>query len=524
MEQKEKDFRVDTALSAEEALQKLLKKEYDVVVSDYKMPVMDGLEFISELRRQGNKIPFVMFTGKGREEVALQAFKRGADGYVMRGGDFASQYAELANSVRQAVARKKAEDELRRNEKRFSAIIENLGAGLVIGDKNDIQTYVNPTHARMLGYTPEEMVGRPGISFVQKGSLARREAELARRRRGESSSYEVSLTSKDGRTVPIQVIGTPLLDERGEYLGSCALTIDLTEQKKREEQLRLDSFLLENISDSIIVTDLEGRITLWNKGASEVFGYDAGEMLANSITKVCKPEEREQVAPAQLENIRRGADHLAEWEGLRKDGSPVWLLLNSRLLKDHDGKPIGIVGVGKDITSWKKANESLQRSEEQYRTLVDLAHDGIITLEGPNRTITFANHRMAEMLGYDAGELIGKSFIDLIHPDNMKEYMRERREFFNTGEPSTYERSLVRKDGSTLHTLLSVSLVDPSERTDPAACICVFTDIAKWKQIEDRESFLHSLLRHDLRKSFKAFTGLLSYWSVQDSVGNKKGT
>lgn len=101
--EQEEDFRVDTALSAEEALKKLSEQKYDVVVSDYKMPEIDGLEFLSILRRQGNLIPFIFLTGRGGEEVAAAAFKEKASGYIIRGKNLESTYTELTDAIRQGV-------------------------------------------------------------------------------------------------------------------------------------------------------------------------------------------------------------------------------------------------------------------------------------------------------------------------------------------------------------------------------------------------------------------------------------
>ncbi len=104
LEKLEERFQVDAVLSTKEALQKLSEEEYDVVVSDYKMPDMDGLEFLRELRRQGRTIPFIFFTGRGGEKVAAAAFREEANGYVIRGGPPESTYAELADSIKRNVA------------------------------------------------------------------------------------------------------------------------------------------------------------------------------------------------------------------------------------------------------------------------------------------------------------------------------------------------------------------------------------------------------------------------------------
>ena len=102
LEQREETFQVDTTLSARDALQKLSEGEYDVVVSDYRMPVMNGLEFLSQLRKKDRTIPFIFFTGRGGEEIAAKAFKEGANSYIMRRKNMESACNELADTIKQA--------------------------------------------------------------------------------------------------------------------------------------------------------------------------------------------------------------------------------------------------------------------------------------------------------------------------------------------------------------------------------------------------------------------------------------
>ncbi|MDH5450479.1 MAG: response regulator [Candidatus Bathyarchaeota archaeon] len=98
-------FQVDTASSVEEAMKKLRKKTYDAVLCDYVMPEKSGLEFLKELRENGNSIPFVMFTGKGG--VAIKALNLGADHYVNKIGNPETLYSQLAHSILDAVERKR---------------------------------------------------------------------------------------------------------------------------------------------------------------------------------------------------------------------------------------------------------------------------------------------------------------------------------------------------------------------------------------------------------------------------------
>ncbi|HPY60371.1 MAG TPA: response regulator, partial [Methanospirillum sp.] len=119
-------FRVDTLTSAKTALSSSSIETYDAIVSDYQMPVMDGIEFLKTVREQYDDIPFILFTGRGREEVVIEAINNGADFYLQKGGEPKSQFAELSHKIRQAVRRKQAEKSVRESEKRVSDIINFL--------------------------------------------------------------------------------------------------------------------------------------------------------------------------------------------------------------------------------------------------------------------------------------------------------------------------------------------------------------------------------------------------------------
>jgi len=100
LEQQGESFQVDTAPSAEEALQRLSEEDYDVVVSDYKMHEMNGLEFLSHLRKKDRKTPFILLTGRGGEEIAAVALREGANDYIIRGKNLDSTLTELVHSIK----------------------------------------------------------------------------------------------------------------------------------------------------------------------------------------------------------------------------------------------------------------------------------------------------------------------------------------------------------------------------------------------------------------------------------------
>ncbi|PKL58950.1 MAG: hypothetical protein CVV34_00380 [Methanomicrobiales archaeon HGW-Methanomicrobiales-5] len=101
---------VDILDSAIDALKKIQTTKYDAIISDYQMPLMDGITFLKAVRVNNPKLPFIIFTGKGREEVVIEALNNGADHYLQKGGDPKSQFAELVHNIERAVERKRAHD------------------------------------------------------------------------------------------------------------------------------------------------------------------------------------------------------------------------------------------------------------------------------------------------------------------------------------------------------------------------------------------------------------------------------
>lgn len=124
----------------------------------------------------------------------------------------------------------------------------------------------------------------------------------------------------------------------------------------------LSAALLETMSDAVIFTDLEGRIQFWNRGAARIFGYTADEVVGHTPAMLYPDEAPERLA-GDLERIVAGQDFAGEWRGRRRDGSTVWIEVRTTVVRDPDGRPIGFLGVSKDITERKRADASLRRHE-----------------------------------------------------------------------------------------------------------------------------------------------------------------
>jgi DNA-binding response OmpR family regulator len=130
--ERSQDIRVDAIESAKEAMVKLKDGHYDVIVSDYVMPEMDGISFLKWVRSQDYDIPFILFTGKGREEVVIEALNHGADYYLQKDANPQVLYAELTHQIRQAAERQKTKRAVLESEEKYRALFENMNEGFVL--------------------------------------------------------------------------------------------------------------------------------------------------------------------------------------------------------------------------------------------------------------------------------------------------------------------------------------------------------------------------------------------------------
>jgi DNA-binding NtrC family response regulator len=132
---------------------------YDIIVSDYEMPHMDGITLLKALRGTGNDMPFILFTGKGREEIAMEALNHGATFYLQKGGDVHSQFGILATKVRIAALNSRLKEQERTNEERFQLIGNSSHDMIWQLDAEGRFTYISPNVRDLLGYGPEEVLG-----------------------------------------------------------------------------------------------------------------------------------------------------------------------------------------------------------------------------------------------------------------------------------------------------------------------------------------------------------------------------
>ncbi|MEA3298428.1 MAG: response regulator, partial [Chloroflexota bacterium] len=239
LEREHAEFSIDTTTSAEEGLELLKGGKYDVVVSDYKMPGMDGLEFLKTLRASGNTIPFIMFTGKGREEVAIEALNRGANGYLQKGVDIESMYGTLMHAIKQEVETKRAEDVLRETRDYLEKLINYANAPTTVWDPESKISQFNHAFEHLTGYAASEVIGQKLSMLFPEASRDDSLSRIAHTLSGEYwESVEIPILRKDGDIRLALWNSANIYAEDGTtLLATIAQGTDITERKRAEEKI-----------------------------------------------------------------------------------------------------------------------------------------------------------------------------------------------------------------------------------------------------------------------------------------------
>lgn len=248
------DFSVDTHGSAKSALDLLKRSSYDAVVSDYMMPGMNGIAFLKEVRSLYDNIPFILFTGKGREEVVIDAINTGVDFYLQKGGDPASQFAELSHKVKAAIERRRAVDALRNSEQRLADIINFLPDATFAIDTEGRVIAWNRAIEEMTGIPAADMLGRGNYEYAIPFYGERRPIlvdmifetgeEITRRfysiHRKEGNNLIAETSAPFARGSPVTIVGKAsiLYDKNGNVVGAIESIRDITLQKQAEENLK----------------------------------------------------------------------------------------------------------------------------------------------------------------------------------------------------------------------------------------------------------------------------------------------
>ena len=357
----------------------------------------------------------------------------------------------------------------RRNEELEDVISSISPDTLLVVDADRTIVMCNRSIERMFGYSVEEVVGRKTELLYRdrRGNPARRHEIYDVLEKEGFHIGEAVGKRKNGETLPLEIISGRLGDREGAVL----LLRDVSERRKVEESLRESEkhyrLLAENVSDVIWTTDMSLRFTYVSPSTQRLFGYTVEERMKKPTEEILTPESFKKVQGALKDALEEEekesgkADpsrfRTMELECVHKDGHRFWIEVKVSFLRDADGRPVGLVGVSRDITERKKAEKALRESEGRFREMAELLPSAMFEMDVEMR-LTYTNKAGLKVFGYLPGDVeTGIRLLDLVHPEDRQEAIEHFTGILG-GEPfGSMECRMLRKDGSGLVAVLNSS-------------------------------------------------------------------
>ncbi len=390
--------------------------------------------------------------------------------------------------------RKQAEEKLRDSEQRFRSLVETTSDWVWELDQNGCYTYASPKIEDLLGYRPDEVIGKTPFEFMPPEEANRVRAVMGNLTAGHQpfAGLENVNLHKAGRQVILETSGVPVFDKEGRFSGYRGIDRDITQRKRAEEDLKFQiqfiETLIETIPIPVFYKDASGRYTGCNHAFEEMFGKSRDEIMGKNAYDLNPKELADKYVAMDRELFERLGTQVYEWKVKTAYGPEKEVIFYKASFTDSGGKVAGLIGVILDITERKRFEESLKQSEEQVRLLLNSTAEGIygIDLQG---NCTFANPSCLRMLGYtDLEQLLGRNMHNLIHhsyPDGSPmnvENCHIYRAFREGRGMHRDDEVLWRADGASF----------PAEywshpqivKGEVAGAVVTFTDITERKQTE----------------------------------------
>jgi PAS domain S-box-containing protein len=530
------EFSVDTVESAPAALDILGTGTYDAIIADYHMPEMDGIGFLKKVRAFDKTIPFILFTGRGREEVVIEAINNGADFYLQKGGSPEAQFAELAHKIRQAVQMRRAQVTLAGQEQRFHDLQNSNDLIQSIAPDGHF-LFVNQKWLDTLGYQEDELAGLTVFDVIHEESRDHCREIFGRVIAGESVGIiDATFRKRDGGKVYVEgmascrmVEGQPQytrgifkdvtdrkraeaeLLRKNEDLNAAYEQLTATEEElrqnydelsKKEEVIRASEekfrALVDHSLEGILILDPTGKLLFANGAAGQLIEDEnvPGMIGVKNVMEFIAPESQADVLN-DFSRVAQGVDgYLARYKLITTLRHERWVESMGKSIL-FGGAPAILISL-RDITDRQAAEVIIREKEEKFRTIFANSPYPIAINSIPDNRFLEINKAFLDVSGYTEEEILGKDPVSLglLSLTEMAKLVAHR---LLTGKIENVPLALTAKEGRRVHVLFSTIPVTINTRP---AILTVTVETTKLKRVEE------DLLRtnEDLNAAYEQLT------------------
>jgi PAS domain S-box-containing protein len=521
------ELAVETAISPQEGLAMLRQGEYDAIISDYQIPQMTGIQLLARVRSEGCDLPFILFTGRGREEVVIEAYRLGADGYVQKGGDAASQFTELDKVLRQAVSKYRAVKDFAASEEKFRGIFDSAGDAFFINSLDGGFLEVNKAACAFLGKEKGELLGLT-LDDIHSDELRATRQHWDWLVPGAAPMVvEIEHSSQDGGSIPaeisisrIEIGGRPvILSIARDISARRAVECSLAES---ERQL---AALMSNLPGMAYRcrNDKDWTMEFVSDGCLQLTGYRPEQLVNNrdlSFADMILPEDQEVVWKGVQDGVQAEGPYRLTYRIRTANGKVRWVLEQGRREPSPRHEHGVLEGLIVDISERMEALEDLRTSRLRLALTLDMARVVYWEFDAERDRFVFDDQFYALYgtdMAHEGGAMSPEEYkVRFVLPEDREKValiLDSRRELIANETKISSEHRIVRRDGAVRHILVRTMLIREGARVRISGAN---QDITELKMAEEgvrmanaKLNLLSSVTRHDISNQLMAMEGNL---------------
>jgi len=510
LEREDAQLDVTSVTSAAAGIERLDGAQFDCVVSDYDMPDQNGLQFFESVRDSHPDLPFILFTGKGSEDVASDAISAGVDDYLQKQGG-TGQYTLLAHRITNAVAQYRSKQEIEASQERLSLFFEQSPLGALEWTESFDVARMNEKAEEILGFTEEELVGsswRRLIPESEQDGVAELFAEMLT----ESKAYDIeqeTLTS-DGERIRCEWHHRVVRDELGDVITIFSKFQNVSQRVKREKELAEERAFteqaLDTLEDVFYVVETDGTLTRWNERLGAVTGHSDVTLDGKDIRTLFAEDDHDRISGAIEEAIETGTATV-EARLLTAASEEVSYELTGKRLTDPHGEFVGIVGIGRDLSERKERKAEIQFARDLLDQTERIADVGGWEIETATDEV-FWTENLFDMLGVDYGQAppLGEA-LDVYLEEDRQRVANAIETAVAAAESFDVEARFERHDGELRwFRIQGKPVLQDGEVVRLRGAV---QDITDHKQREKQLEQFASIVSHDLRNPLNVAEGRL---------------
>jgi PAS domain S-box-containing protein len=349
----------------------------------------------------------------------------------------------ILSVTRDVTERARSEQARTQSELLYRTVFESANDAVFIEAVEGRILDVNRNGCELLGYTRNELMRKNVADLVPPESRVWLQRVTDAVLRDGTFRSEAVRVHKDGHRIPVEISASTMeLDGRTAVL---TIVRDISRRKRAEQALRESEEKFRSVSEqspNMVFINAGGRVVYANQRSVDVMRYTREELYAPDFDfmRLIAPESQKKIAAVYARHLRGEEVEPYEYSLVTREGRRIESIITTKLI-EYDGTR-AILGIVTDITERVRAVRALRDSEEKYRSVVERASDGICVVQ--DGRLAYLNPRLAQMVGYEPNELVGKEFAEYLHPhDRQAVVERYRRRLAGERQPTTYSVRLV---------------------------------------------------------------------------------